>query len=688
MPILTAKDAKKLKESLNQAPVRVPQYREIIDQRMSTLDAFRQVIAPDYQKAWVPAQTSIPNKALFRLTNIMASNPHEFSASVRSTDQTEVNLGQAYEDAHVAIDELIFTTEIKRKMRGFLGDSYGVVALDVRPSRETLAKYADRKGLEAYAEGDDDDDDESDEPKAKYRRRYRQISDDDEKKQRTRTKRERHEDAYDAVTTDAMLADGLCLTVRVPDIMTFRGFQTDGDANSFAIGMEFGQKQLNPLLDALEDYGLKEKDGLLYIEDDGDKRKRKRSASYEALGVGMIAESQSRGNTAGETWVEYTQIRTCEETIILIEHPKGKQSNDGEPGVVIRVPNLYGNKYTGYFLIEGDAKSRSGSLENRYEPPLKSLISEAQHYNLLRSAYEAMGIEEATRAVYGHDESGGAGAIEPDSTQETKSAQPQDGQPIPVTPFVVKRIETSGAKLQEILDHSTQELHLHEPLLGFAGTGAAGESGQHLARAQTAHLTELTPYQANVAEVCKRVHQAIDAYVIATGETIKIAYVPERTADAERTKAQIRELTPKMAKLPIDTTYTIGSRTPEGDWAAEQMSTGRYKDGVYGLTEHQRQIGIKDPVQTQFDTGVDSMLGSVKGVLEGEIGPLLKEYVKKQVQQAFGPPPVILDQFGQPMPPGGAPPPMAAPPMVPGPTPVQQATQSTPVASGGFDAAV
>lgn len=682
MPVLTAKEALALKDSLNTPLVRVPQYRQIVDQRMTTLDAFKSVLAPDYQKAFVPAQSGIPNKALFRLTNIMASNPHEFAAVVRSTDQGEVNLGQDYEDAHVAIDELLFTTEIKRKMRGFLADSYGVVAVDVKPTKEVLAKFADRNELEEYAENDAEDENE-DSPKAKYRKRYQSISDDDEKKGRERTTRERHEDAYDAVTTDAMLADGLCVNVRVPDVLTFRGFQTDGDPHCFAIGMEFGQKQLNPLLDALSGYGLRVRDGLLYIEDESDKRKRARTASYEALGVGMIAESQS-ATTGGETWVEYCQVRTCEETLILIEHPGGKKGADGEPGVLIRVPNLFGNKYTGYFLIEGDAKTRSGSLEDRYEPPLKALITEAQHYNLLRSAYEAMGIEEATRAPYVPIEKGSPIT---DSTEEVKSSQPQDG--VPQVAGEIKRVESTGAKLEEILKHSTEELHAHEPLIGFAGTGSAGESGQHLARAQTAILTELTAYQANVAEVCKRVHLCIDAYTIATGEAIKVTYVPESDGE-KRSKAEVRELTPKMAKLPIDVTYTIGSRTPEGDWAAEQMSRTRWLDGVYGLTEHQKQIGITDPIRTQFETGVDSMLGSVKGLLEGEISPLLKEYIRQEIKRAFGNPPP--SPIGPPaIGPDGMPVQMngAAPPMPQGMTPpVQLAASNHPVAAGGPDAIV
>jgi len=685
LPVLTAKEARALKDKLNTPLLRVPQYRQVVDQKMTTLDAFKGVLAADYQASFVPVQSGIPNKALFRLTNIMASNKHEFAAVVRSTDQPKVNLGQDYEDAHVAIDELLFTTEIKRRMRGFLGDSYGVVAVDVKPSREVLAKYADRHGLESYAEGDEDDG--ADEARTEYRKRYQTISDAEVTKGRPRTKREVHEDAYDAVTTDAMLADGLCASVRVLDVMTFRGFQTDSDPHCFAIGMEFGQKQLNPLLEALEGYGLKVDNGLLYIEDEDDKRKRPRTASYEALGVGMIAASQSASG-AGEEWVEYCQIRTCEETLILIEHPKGKKGKDGEPGILIRVPNLFGNKYTGYFLIEGDAKTRSGTLEDRYEPPLKALITEAQHYNLLRSAYEAMGIEEATRPPYMPLDA--PVGLETDTTQETKSKQPQDG--VPQVAGEIRRVETTGAKLEDILKHSIEELHSHEPLIGFAGTGSAGESGQHLARAQEAILSEITTYQANVAEVCKRAHQCLDAYVIATGETIKIAYVPA-ASDEKRSKAEIRELTPEMAKLPVDVIYTIGSRTPSGDYAAEQMSRTRWLDGVYGLTEHQKQIGITDPIQTQFDTGVDSLLGSVKGVLEGEVTPLLKEYARQSIQQAYGPPPappVILGPDGMPLPPSGAPMGGQAPPPMPGgmPQPVQNASAGLPVAAGGFDASV
>ena len=679
LPVLTASEAKALKDELNQPLTRVPQYRQIIDQRMTTLEPLRNVIAADYRKAWVPAQTGLVNKILFRLTNLMAANPHEFKAVVRSTDQGEVNLGQDYEDAHVAIDERIFTTEIKRRLRGFLGDSYGVVAVDIKPSREVLAKYADKQGLEDYAESDTEDDDE-DGASARYRRRYQAIATDDEKKGRTRTKRERHEDAYEAVTTDAMLADGLCVNVRVLDIETFRGFQVDGDPVSFAVGMEYGQKQLNPLLEALGGYGLKVDNGLLYIEDEGDKRKRPRTASYEALGVGMIAQSQSATNMAGEKWVEYCQIRTMEETLILIEHPGGKKGKDGEPGVLIRVPNLYGGKYTGYFLVEGDAKSRSGTLEDRYEPPLKALITEAQHYNLLRSAYEAMGMEEATRPPYVPMEPG-AGPTG-DTTQETKSVQPQDG--VPQVAGEIRRVETTGAKLQEILQHSTEELHANEPLVGFAGAGTAGESAQHLARAQTAILTELTPYQACVAEVCKRVHQCVDTYVIATGETIKLAVIGE---SKERTKAEVRELTPKMAKLPIDVTYTIGSRTPEGDWAMEQMSLQRLEKEVYGLTEHQEQIGIKDPIRTQFETGVDKMLRSINDMVGREIVPLAQEYLVQQVRAAFGPPPIVLGPDGMPLPPSGASNMLGTPPMPQGVAPpVQPAAQ--PVASGGFDASV
>lgn len=663
---------------------RIPQYREIVDCNMASLAALKAVLAPDFQKAFVAYQTGAPAKIMFRMTNIMASNQSEIRFKARSTDPGVISKVQKHEHGHEALDPLLFPITVRRRMYSFLADSYTVVALDVNPKPGALAGYADRDELQSYAEEKLDAEPEGDEPKSRYRRAY----------QRTKPEKsvaERREDAYEAATTDAMLEDGVSVRARVIDPLTFKGWQTDEDPCRFALGMEYGRKQLNPLLEALSGFGVVEHDGCLYIEGDG-KGEKGDSASYKALGMGMIADVQSEphANEASDEYVDYIQFRDMEETVIYVGNPKGKvRSGDGEPGILIRVPNLFGNLSTGYYLIEGDPKLRSGDIEARYDPPLRNLLVEAQHYNITRSTWSAMAMAEGTRGLYQFEETPSARPIDPhDPTQETKSSQPEDGQPLPVAAGKVLRVEGFGQAIEHLLQHSIEEMHAAEPTDIWGGTGASSETGIAIARRETALLTELTPYQANVATVCKYVHIDVDRYVAESGETIKLAYLAEG-AD----KPEIREISPETAKLAMDMDYTIGSDTPESKYAAEQMSMQRVAQGVYGMSEHRENIGIKDPSATENrmaeDRLVSLLLGSTEqpGIIDETYRTVMSAYAKATLEQEFGPPPVPPPQLvnpqgmpitSQPMP-GAAPTPQGiAPPTQTLPAPNLGATPVTP----------
>jgi len=238
--IRTASDVRRLREAMRTDHVRLRDFRKVVDRKMlDVLSPLKGILAPDYQKSFIPSQTGVPGKALFRLTNIMSSNSVELRVRVRSTDPAKVNLGQKMEHALEAINDQLFPMPVRRRMRQFLVDAYTVMALDILPRRDALAQYADREGLQQYAEAEDGDD-EDDTPESTYRRAYRNTD-------AKLTATERHEEAYDAVTSDALVADGLCLRVRVIDPETFEGFQTDDDPNRFAIGMEYGRKPLSPL---------------------------------------------------------------------------------------------------------------------------------------------------------------------------------------------------------------------------------------------------------------------------------------------------------------------------------------------------------------------------------------------------------------------------------------------------------
>lgn len=710
MPKLeTEADIKTLRAQLRtQSHTRIPQYRQIIDRRMDTLEAVKSVLSPDYQKAWVPYQSGAPAKSLYRLTHIMASNASEIRYKARSTDPSRIKAVQEHEDGHEALDPLLFPIVVRRKMYAFLGDSYTVVAVDVQPNESKLADYADREGLQG---GVDDEYDEGDTaPKAKYARAYAGT---DAAKSTT----ERHEAAYDAVTEEAYLAEGVGVRVRVVDPLTFWGFQTDEEPCLFAVGMETGRKQLNPLLKALKDFGVVEIDGCLYIEKDGE---HVTTQSYKALGVGMIADSQSAPERSQEyeygtgenEYVEYTQVRTTEETVIYIENPSGKQNDtNGEHGILIRVPNLFGQRFTGYFLIEGDAKLRSGDIEERYDPPLLNLINEAQQYNITRSIYQAMSMAEGTRSVYQYIENQASGAVEPhDSTQETKSATPTEGEPIPQASGKVLRVEGFGQKMEALLQHALEELQRSEPTEIWGGTGSSSETGIAIARRETALLTELTPYQANVATVCKLIHMAVDQYVVASGEPIKLAYLPQDAG--KETKPELREITPESAQLPMDMDYTIGSDTPESKQGRELLSRQRYVDQIIGKMDYMEDIGIKDPVATEQRWMEDALVNGAMPVVSQTFQEVIATYTKAAAQAALGPlppappaPPQLVGPNGMPIssgmaPGGGGPPPMLPPapapsaPMVtpqafgPPPQTVPTGAMGVPVAAGGPEATV
>ncbi len=178
MPVLqTAADVLKLKERLKGSGyTRIPQYREVIDRKMRALASLKDVMAPEYAKAFVPYQSGNPSKVLFRMTNIMASNQSEIRIKARSTDPTKISQVQRHEHGHEALDPILFPMPVRRRSYSFLADSYTILALDVTPKPGSLSKYADREKLQASADGEYDEGEDT--PEASYSRAYKRTKTD------------------------------------------------------------------------------------------------------------------------------------------------------------------------------------------------------------------------------------------------------------------------------------------------------------------------------------------------------------------------------------------------------------------------------------------------------------------------------------------------------------------------------
>jgi hypothetical protein len=110
MPVIkTAKDALEFKRSFTSKKLtRIPQYRQITDGKMTSLEALREIMAADFQKAYVPYQTGIVAQVLYDMTNIMASNQSEIRFRARATDPQIIADVQAHEQGHEALDPILF----------------------------------------------------------------------------------------------------------------------------------------------------------------------------------------------------------------------------------------------------------------------------------------------------------------------------------------------------------------------------------------------------------------------------------------------------------------------------------------------------------------------------------------------------------------------------------------------------
>jgi hypothetical protein len=274
-----------------------------------------------------------------------------------------------------------------------------------------------------------------------------------------------------------------------------------------------------------------------------------------------------------------------------------------------------------------------------------------------------MGSSEVTRGIYQYIENDGAGAIEPhDPTQETKSAATEDGKRVPIAAGEIKRIEGYGQKLEALLAHALEQLHEARPTDIWGGTGASSETGIAIARRETALLTKLTPYQTNIAEVCKRIHMdGVDRYVARTG-AIKLAYLPPEATSAS--KPEVREITRESAVLPMDMDYMIGSDTPESKAAREQMSSQAPCARRLRHLRPPRGDRHQDPNAAEMRLARDRLMAIYLGPTgrSGIIDDVFRSRLRRSIRGGSSsgtrpppkPPPQILGPNGEPLPPSGA----------------------------------
>ncbi len=666
MPIIdNLEDAKRLRDrmkSANEQTVsRINEWRSVRDRQMDDVLNSVKAILPERSAAlFIPVQSQEPDDEIQARKHVLASNEAEIEVLLRAKNPRYIRLAQDFQDALEALNEALFPIELQLdECDGFLGDGRTIIALDYMGVGPELAKYGDRASLQAAAEayavrgggiadpeeaGEDaaeekaetpaqesaeesaepaDYADEDDSPEATYARAYVDAGMD-------------HEKAYAAVTAEAMTLDGLRYRLRVLDTTTFADFQ---DIDGISTGMEDGEIDIHPALDALEQYGVEKRGTQLVLTRDGtptdDSAVGTDIAPLAAQGVLTITEGASR--------VRYTQIRTREQIVIIVDLP-GNATRDGEGIFITQDTPL--DDHTGYFEIEGDTKLRAA--DRRCQPVALGLFETHQRGNMLKSAALAMSIEEATRDVYQPTAVAGAQPVDP--TQELKAQPVVNGQVAPEVPALA-RVETTGIeidKLIEMLDQETNRYRMHE---FFAGSGDSGETGIHLARLQTAYQLRLQPYQTKRARARKEVLQAVVKAGLKSGLSIYIPFLPKesRGVDEGIRVAEPRIITPEMAQLPADMRVVIGAESEETKYAAMQMSQTATGFGTWSMTQHMLNCGVKDPHAMEAQILEDNIVRDAVGTTEAP--GWMMGFARQQTEQAL----TTLIQSLLPRPPVAAP---------------------------------
>ena len=499
------------------------------------------------------------------------------------------------------------------------GDGLGIAKVEFLPTHGISLKDFD---LDDITSDDEEADIEGAEDRNKARASFRT-----ERAKRTDGSEEA---AFKTVTEDALKAELPPMRLIAVDPLNCYWWEDD---DGVALMVETGEKALNPLLEAFRGYGLKfdSSSGKVFIEKE----------TTEAVGARTYPPPDSdAGPHVGDalsTRVSYTEIRTREHIVIMIEHPKlkrGARGRKGDKGVIFHFDNPFGPYTTGYALVPGDVTTED-SPENKYQPVIEGILSTAQALNVLMTARLSASLEEALAPPYIK--------VSPDqpmlpSDEEKTPEVGQENRAIPTIPGEIKRVETPNADLDKAegrLLAETAEYQMQEAQEG----GAPSEASGHRLAIQVAQADiQMVPYQNVRKEALAELMKGIVYAVRKHGLPIFIPAMPD---GARRGSEKIRvvepaAIRPEMADLPFDLIITLGAETPVTKYAKWQALAQRMEQGTASYQTVVEQSDTEDPDEEIARVFEGKLLIATMEQLIPALAELAQAYGKQQIQVALG----------------------------------------------------
>lgn len=403
-------------------------------------------------------------------------------------------------------------------------------------------------------------------------------------------------------------------------------YRPDGDGIPLVI--ESGKRSLNALVQNLSGYGVRVVDNRLVQYQTG----------QDATSNDTIPENESVAKEYHDL-IDYTEIRTRQEVVLILAHPKlkdgtkGPNVRDEDDAIIIGFENPFGPYSTGYVFVPGDITG-SHDPAHEYQPPILGSLSVAQPINVLTTIRLSAAIDAALRGKYIKMNNDAQPAPQLDQSKADKTPGVKDGKEVAMIPGEVKREEAPNIdldKAEQQLAGIQQGFRFNEVL---AGDASSSDSGHKLAIQVSQADTQLVPYQNARAEATVELLMCCLYAAKKLGQTIYVKETPDQEMIALGKNSMMqptRAITPEMFDLDFNLVVTIGSETPVTKFAKWSALESRYKGGTLSLDTLLEQSDVENPADEIARIFEGQML---VGMMQQSI-PVLSTMMAQEVLQAM-----------------------------------------------------
>jgi len=567
-------------------------YREMEDE----LKQLPLSIRAGKNQALMVFQTEEPNQEVHRRVKRLIANKPRIEVIIYDTDAETKQLGQSIKDALKSLYKWMNRGKVpaERKVVEYQqADGLGIFKLDfVADYSDDALQHFDPDVLEL----DDDSYTSTNPTQTKARDDYRAAKESylatDENDMDAPSK------AYKDVTDKALRKCNPPFRLSAPDPLSCV-YTMDGD--QIDVIVEKGKRKISALLETYENHQLRLLNNHLVVWPE----------MTDAVSADTIPDNNDLGGDYGDM-VEYIEIRTRIEVVILIRHPqlmkaRGKIAKTDDY-VKLSFENPFGSYSTGYVLCPGDITG-SHDPANEFQPAILESLQLAQAVNVLSTIRISAAIDAALAEKYIKVDDGVMPP--PQLTQATADKTPtvKDGRAVPVIPGEIRRVAPPNIdldKAEAFLASKMAQARFQEVL---GGDATSSDSGHKLAIQVSQADTQIVPYQTTRAEAVSEVLMCCLYAAKNLGQTIFVKEVPDAGNSMtimNRTEMvqPIRALTPEMFDIDFNLVVSIGSETPVTKFAKWAALEARYKSGTLSyetLMEQSDVENVADEIARVFE---------------------------------------------------------------------------------------